>query len=188
MEPESLQEELKEGEFVVRPPPRSLPPSSSSSLLLPAGYKCGSQPGAIVLVLLLRVGTGSGMTGSGPRLGVLLLLAVLLQTLVVTVTVLRFTAALNSVRRARARGDRLVNAARTHTFVLGGLTFDTRKIYARERVVCQCAWSLLRETSFHLFLFSPNATRSMLARTRARTSSVCMCRARREKQEVEAAL
>lgn len=38
------------------------------------------------------------MTGSGPKLGVLLLLAVLLQTVVVTITVLHFSAALNSVR------------------------------------------------------------------------------------------
>lgn len=37
------------------------------------------------------------MTGSGPRLGVLLLLAVLLQTVVVTITVLHFSTALNSV-------------------------------------------------------------------------------------------
>lgn len=37
------------------------------------------------------------MTGCGPQLGVLLLLAVLLQTVVVTITVLHFTAALNSV-------------------------------------------------------------------------------------------
>ncbi|XP_037312001.2 tumor necrosis factor ligand superfamily member 10-like [Pungitius pungitius] len=45
------------------------------------------------------------MTGSGPRLGVLLLLAVLLQTLVVTVTVLRFTAALNSMKETFARSS-----------------------------------------------------------------------------------
>lgn len=38
------------------------------------------------------------MTGSGPKLGVLLLVAVLLQTVVVTITVLHFTTALNSVR------------------------------------------------------------------------------------------
>lgn len=43
------------------------------------------------------------MTGSGPKLGLLLLLAVLLQTLVVTFTVLHFTAALNSVRTGTAR-------------------------------------------------------------------------------------
>ena len=75
-----------------------------------------SQLSAIVLVLEAweRNGTGrdgtvgrrwSGtgrrsvvMTGSGPKLGVLLLLAVLLQTVVVTITVLHFTTALNSVR------------------------------------------------------------------------------------------
>lgn len=52
------------------------------------------------------------MTGSGPRLGVLLLLAVLLQTVVVTITVLHFSTALNSVRSlgagpgtARSSGD-----------------------------------------------------------------------------------
>lgn len=41
------------------------------------------------------------MTGSGPKLGVLLLLAVLLQTVVVTITVLHFTTALNSVRKLK---------------------------------------------------------------------------------------
>lgn len=41
------------------------------------------------------------MTGSGPKLGVLLLLAVLLQTVVVTITVLHFTTALNSVRELK---------------------------------------------------------------------------------------
>lgn len=41
------------------------------------------------------------MTGSGPKLGVLLLLAVLLQTVVVTITVLHFTTALNSVRKSK---------------------------------------------------------------------------------------
>lgn len=46
------------------------------------------------------------MTGSGPKLGVLLLVAVLLQTVVVTITVLHFTTALNSVRNPCARsGD-----------------------------------------------------------------------------------
>lgn len=43
------------------------------------------------------------MTGSGPKLGVLLLLAVLLQTVVVTITVLHFTTALNSVRRKKKK-------------------------------------------------------------------------------------
>lgn len=43
------------------------------------------------------------MTGSGPKLGVLLLLAVLLQTVVVTITVLHFTTALNSVRKVWTR-------------------------------------------------------------------------------------
>lgn len=45
------------------------------------------------------------MTGSGPKLGVLLLLAVLLQTVVVTITVLHFTAALNSVRKSLRRAQ-----------------------------------------------------------------------------------
>lgn len=45
------------------------------------------------------------MTGSGPKLGVLLLLAVLLQTVVVTITVLHFTTALNSVRKTKCGGS-----------------------------------------------------------------------------------
>ncbi|XP_034416670.1 tumor necrosis factor ligand superfamily member 10 [Cyclopterus lumpus] len=45
------------------------------------------------------------MTGSGPKLGVLLLLAVLLQTVVVTITVLHFTAALNSMKETFARSS-----------------------------------------------------------------------------------
>ncbi|XP_056290527.1 tumor necrosis factor ligand superfamily member 10-like [Pseudoliparis swirei] len=45
------------------------------------------------------------MTGSGPRLGVLLLLAVLLQTVVVTITVLHFTAALNSMKETFSRSS-----------------------------------------------------------------------------------
>ncbi|XP_003968206.1 tumor necrosis factor ligand superfamily member 10-like [Takifugu rubripes] len=45
------------------------------------------------------------MTGSGPRLGVLLLLAVLLQTVVVTITVLHFSAALNSITELFARSS-----------------------------------------------------------------------------------
>lgn len=51
------------------------------------------------------------MTGSGPKLGVLLLLAVLLQTVVVTITVLHFTSALNSVRSRCGFGT---GDARTH--------------------------------------------------------------------------
>ncbi|XP_034428170.1 tumor necrosis factor ligand superfamily member 10 [Hippoglossus hippoglossus] len=45
------------------------------------------------------------MTGSGPKLGVLLLLAVLLQTVVVTITVLHFTTALNSMKETFARSS-----------------------------------------------------------------------------------
>uniref|UniRef100_A0A672GYF8 Tumor necrosis factor ligand superfamily member 10 n=2 Tax=Salarias fasciatus TaxID=181472 RepID=A0A672GYF8_SALFA len=45
------------------------------------------------------------MTDSGPKLGVLLLLAVLLQTLVVTITVLHFTTALNSMKETFARSS-----------------------------------------------------------------------------------
>ncbi|XP_075994537.1 tumor necrosis factor ligand superfamily member 10 [Genypterus blacodes] len=45
------------------------------------------------------------MTGSGPRLGVLLLVAVLLQTVVVTITVLHFTTALNSMKETFARSS-----------------------------------------------------------------------------------
>ncbi|KAG7523939.1 tumor necrosis factor ligand superfamily member 10-like [Solea senegalensis] len=45
------------------------------------------------------------MTGSGPRLGLLLLLAVLLQTVVVTITVLHFTTALNSMKETFARSS-----------------------------------------------------------------------------------
>ncbi|XP_072234602.1 tumor necrosis factor ligand superfamily member 10 [Leuresthes tenuis] len=42
------------------------------------------------------------MTGSGPKLGVLLLVAVLLQTVVVTITVLHFSTALNSMKETFA--------------------------------------------------------------------------------------
>ncbi|XP_053269060.1 tumor necrosis factor ligand superfamily member 10 [Pleuronectes platessa] len=45
------------------------------------------------------------MTGSGPKLGVLLLLAVLLQTVVVTITVLHFTTALNAMKETFARSS-----------------------------------------------------------------------------------
>ncbi|KAF0028547.1 tumor necrosis factor ligand superfamily member 10 [Scophthalmus maximus] len=45
------------------------------------------------------------MTGSGPKLGVVLLLAVLLQTVVVTITVLHFSTALNSMKEAFARSS-----------------------------------------------------------------------------------
>ncbi|XP_013870741.1 tumor necrosis factor ligand superfamily member 10, partial [Austrofundulus limnaeus] len=45
------------------------------------------------------------MTGSGPKLGVLLLVAVLLQTVVVTITVLHFTTALNSMKETFARSS-----------------------------------------------------------------------------------
>ncbi|XP_042084421.1 tumor necrosis factor ligand superfamily member 10 isoform X2 [Haplochromis burtoni] len=45
------------------------------------------------------------MTGSGPKLGVLLLVAVLLQTVVVTITVLHFTTALNSIKETFARSS-----------------------------------------------------------------------------------
>lgn len=54
------------------------------------------------------------MTGSAPQLGVLLLLAVLLQTAVVTITVLHFTSALSSVRSQSGFGTaRRVDASRT---------------------------------------------------------------------------
>ncbi|XP_041823620.1 tumor necrosis factor ligand superfamily member 10-like isoform X1 [Melanotaenia boesemani] len=45
------------------------------------------------------------MTGSCPKLGVLLLVAVLLQTVVVTITVLHFTTALNSMKETFARSS-----------------------------------------------------------------------------------
>lgn len=45
------------------------------------------------------------MTGSGLQLGVLLLLAVLLQTVVVTITVLHFSTALGSVSSLRGFGS-----------------------------------------------------------------------------------
>lgn len=45
------------------------------------------------------------MTGSGPKLGVLLLIAVLLQTVVVTITVLHFTTTLNSLKETFARSS-----------------------------------------------------------------------------------
>lgn len=55
---------------------------------------------------------GSVMTGSAPQLGVLLLLAVLLQTVVVTITVLHFTTALNSVRSQCGFGTADARSAR----------------------------------------------------------------------------
>ncbi|XP_053714741.1 tumor necrosis factor ligand superfamily member 10 [Synchiropus splendidus] len=45
------------------------------------------------------------MTGSAPKLGLLLLLAVLLQTVVVTITVLHFTNSLNSMKETFARSS-----------------------------------------------------------------------------------
>ncbi|XP_034023638.1 tumor necrosis factor ligand superfamily member 10 [Thalassophryne amazonica] len=45
------------------------------------------------------------MTGSGPRLGVLLLVAVLLQTVAVTITVLHFTTVLNAMKETFARSS-----------------------------------------------------------------------------------
>lgn len=45
------------------------------------------------------------MTSSGPRLGVLLLVAVLLQTVAVTITVLHFTTALNAMKETFARSS-----------------------------------------------------------------------------------
>lgn len=45
------------------------------------------------------------MTSSGPRLGVLLLIAVLLQTVAVTITVLHFTTALNAMKETFARSS-----------------------------------------------------------------------------------
>ncbi|KAF6719996.1 Tumor necrosis factor ligand superfamily member 10 [Oryzias melastigma] len=57
-----------------------------------------------------RRGSGSGrrsavMTGSGSRFGVLLLVLVLLQTVVVTFTVLRFSAALHAMKETFARSS-----------------------------------------------------------------------------------
>ncbi|CAG5896073.1 tumor necrosis factor ligand superfamily member 10 [Menidia menidia] len=45
------------------------------------------------------------MTATGPRLGVLLLVAVLLQTVVVTITVLHFSTSLNSMKETFARSS-----------------------------------------------------------------------------------
>nr|XP_057915434.1 tumor necrosis factor ligand superfamily member 10-like [Doryrhamphus excisus] len=45
------------------------------------------------------------MTGSAPRLGVLLLVAVLLQTVVVTITVLHFSTSLNAMKETFARSS-----------------------------------------------------------------------------------
>lgn len=105
-------------------------PASSSSSPPPPGLRGGLKSrtplslslSAIVSLLEVRArgrdvgrvrdGGAVVMTGSGPRLGVLLLLAVLLQTVVVTITVLHFSTALNSVRSlgagpgtARSSGD-----------------------------------------------------------------------------------
>ncbi|XP_029002517.1 tumor necrosis factor ligand superfamily member 10 [Betta splendens] len=76
-------------------------------------YKLRTPRSAIVLVLEVQAGDGTAllghrhvvMTGSGPKLGVLLLLAVLLQTVVVTITVLHFTTALNSMKETFARSS-----------------------------------------------------------------------------------
>lgn len=100
----SLQEKFIEGESSCSAGrPRLL-------LLLFAGEGRSEGVSSLPLFLFWRDGTGRHdagrvpdgrsvvMTGSGPKLGVLLLLAVLLQTVVVTITVLHFTTALNSVR------------------------------------------------------------------------------------------
>lgn len=65
----------------------------------------------------MRDGGSVVMTGSGPKLGVLLLLAVLLQTVVVTITVLHFTTALNSVRSrcGFGTGDARTQSGRTRS-------------------------------------------------------------------------
>ena len=86
-------------------------------LLLFAGEGRSEEVSSLPLFLFWRDGTGRDdagrvpdgrsvvMTGSGPKLGVLLLLAVLLQTVVVTITVLHFTTALNSVRDEAGGSD-----------------------------------------------------------------------------------
>lgn len=79
------------------------------------------------------------MTGCGPQLGVLLLLAVLLQTVVVTITVLHFTAALNTVSLqlskassplARSRAKRSLSLAR------GALQLQTSSLGAEPPFCC----------------------------------------------------
>lgn len=84
------------------------------------------------------------MTGCGPQLGVLLLLAVLLQTVVVTITVLHFTAALNSVSLQlsknllppRSRAKRSLSLAR------GALQLQTSSLCA-EPPFCCCHFKLV---------------------------------------------
>lgn len=111
-----LQQQQQQGrsgaEEEVPPPPPPLPPSSfptasSSSWsegvspLPPCHCSCSSDSTQVGLRDARTHGRTAGgcvvMTGCGPQLGVLLLLAVLLQTVVVTITVLHFTAALNTV-------------------------------------------------------------------------------------------
>uniref|UniRef100_A0A3P8SI15 Tumor necrosis factor ligand superfamily member 10 n=1 Tax=Amphiprion percula TaxID=161767 RepID=A0A3P8SI15_AMPPE len=65
----------------------------------------GAQRDATALVVVPDGRRSVVMTGSGPKLGVLLLVAVLLQTVVVTITVLHFTTALNSMKETFARSS-----------------------------------------------------------------------------------
>ncbi|CAJ1081707.1 tumor necrosis factor ligand superfamily member 10 [Xyrichtys novacula] len=116
MKQSSLQEKFKEGKSSCSGGrPRLL------RLLLPAQDGEGRSEGvsSLPLFLVWRSANGAGrdgagrvpdggsvvMTGSGPKLGVLLLVAVLLQTVVVTITVLHFTTALNSMKETFARSS-----------------------------------------------------------------------------------
>lgn len=136
------------------------------------------------------------MTGSGPKLGVLLLLAVLLQTVVVTITVLHFTTALNSVRKS----TRVPKRRRTEAFTHGravrtagcdaaaggrGPVVGPAVDFSRERfLLCCCVQSSPSELSSSLHdaaqatrrAFTSEATHLvMFANTRkSRAEAVCM--------------
>ncbi|XP_029384665.1 tumor necrosis factor ligand superfamily member 10-like isoform X2 [Echeneis naucrates] len=97
-----MNNKLKQGKALVL----QVGPASASSSW--GGKKWSSQPSSIVPGLEVRGGEGRRsvvMTGSGPKLGLLLLLAVLLQTVVVTITVLHFTTALSSMKETFARSS-----------------------------------------------------------------------------------
>lgn len=73
----------------------------------------------------------AAMTSSGPRLGVLLLVAVLLQTVAVTITVLHFTTALNAVRNNPCTDFTCASSSRSLALELN-FDFWTRCIYSSE--------------------------------------------------------
>ncbi len=100
------------------------------------------------------------MTGSGPKLGVLLLLAVLLQTVVVTITVLHFTTALNSVRkkekfgptnRRRAEAFTHRRAVRTAGWARSCSAFE--RSFMKTRLVVDLEHSTLVSVDFNALIY-----------------------------------